>query len=113
MSNDLGYPEDRSDGKGPHPKVEELFITRREFHEYVMDNRDRQDKNKSEILDALGQVVDDVKTDLNGDIDNLSGRVENLEADSKKQNLIAAAIAGAVGLITAGITAAVAFARGG
>lgn len=113
MSKDLGYPEQRSDGQGPHPKVEELFITRREFHSYVIDNRDRQDRNTKDILDAINRIAEDVSRGCHDDIDHLDGRVKSLEGDSRKQNVIAAAIAGAVGIITAGISAALVYARGG
>ena len=113
MSQDLGYPEQRSDGQGPHPKVEELFITRKEFHAYVIDNRDRQDKNKQDILDAIGKIAKNISEDCHDDIDNLGGRVKSLEDDAKKQTLIAASIAGIVSVITTAIGAAVAFTRGG
>lgn len=113
MPSDLGYPEQRSDGQGPHPKVEQLFITRQEFHEYVLDNRDRQDENKTEILDAIEKIATKISDECHDDIDDLGGRVGNLEDVARKQNVIAATIAGVVSLITASIGAAVAFYRGG
>jgi Ni2+-binding GTPase involved in maturation of urease and hydrogenase len=113
MNDDLGYPEQRSDGKGPHPKVEDLFITRREFHDYVIDNRDRQDQNKAEILEAIEKVTDKVSEECHEDVSALSGRVKDLENDAKKQTLIAASIAGLVSVVTTAIGAAVVFIRGG
>lgn len=101
MPKDLGYPKERSDGQGPHPRVEELFITRREFHDYVVDNRDRQDENKKEILDAIDKIAERVRTDCGDDVDKLDKRVGSLEGDAKKQTIIASTIAGAVAIATA------------
>ncbi len=54
------------------------FLTKDEFHEYVLDNRDRQDANKQEIIITLSK--------------NLGSRVTKLEDENTKQNRITAAI---------------------
>ena len=61
------------------------FLTKDEFHTYVLDNRDRQDKNKAEIIDTLSKVIDK-------DIDDVGDRVTKLETENTKQNRIAGAI---------------------
>ena len=61
------------------------FLTKDEFHTYVLDNRDRQDINKQEIIDTLSKVIDK-------DIDDVGDRVTKLETENTKQNRIAGAI---------------------
>ena len=54
------------------------FLSKDDFHEYVLDNRDRQDANKKEIIDTLSK--------------NLGSRVTKLEDENTKQNRFAAAV---------------------
>ena len=93
-------PEMRSDGKGPHPPVMEMFVTKEQFHEYVIDNRDRQDANKKEIITTLEKAIETSKDNFEDDIDDLGGRVGNLEDGAKKQTLIATTVATIGGVIT-------------
>jgi hypothetical protein len=55
------------------------FLNKDEFHRYVIDNRDRQDANKREIIE-------------NQELGELGGRVEKLEDENTKQNRIAGGI---------------------
>ena len=61
------------------------FLTKDEWHAYVIDNRDRQDANKKEIIDTL-------KKDL-GD------RVTKLEDYNVKQNRMGTLITALGGLL--------------
>ena len=107
-------PAMRSDGQGPHPPVQEMFVTKDDFYSYVLDNRDRQDKNKIEIIAAMEIAVDRSAANCQEDVNGLTVRVGALEKDSKKQTLIAAAIASLTAIVTGIITSiAVYFGRGG
>lgn len=68
------------------------FLTKDEFHTYVMDNRDRQDANKTEIIDTLQTVIRECKEDLENEVDDVGGRVTKLEDENTKQNRITGAI---------------------
>ena len=68
------------------------FLTKDDFHEYVIKNRDRQDNNKTEIIDTLQTAIADLKVDITKDVDSVGGRVTKLEDDNKKQNRVATAI---------------------
>ena len=61
------------------------FLTKDDFYKYVIDNRDRQDRNKKEIIDTL-------KVDL-GD------RVTKLEDYNVKQNRVATGITALGGVL--------------
>lgn len=54
------------------------FLTKDEFHEYVIDNRDRQDANREKIIETLSE--------------NFGDRVSKLETENTKQNRLATAI---------------------
>lgn len=103
-------PEIRSDGQGPHPPVMEMFVTKDDFHDYVIDNRDRQDANKKEIIDTLEKAIAKSDKTNQDDIDAIGGRVEKLEDGAKKATILATTIATIGGVLT-GIIAY--FARGG
>ena len=66
------------------------FLTKDEWHDYVIDNRDRQDANKKEIIDTLKQ--------------DLGDRVTKLEDYNVKQNRAGTLVA-AVGTILLGLLA--------
>ncbi len=68
------------------------FLTKDEFHEYVIDNRDRQDENKKEIIDTLTTAIEK-------DIEAVGDRVTELEKDNRKQNRIATAVTAIGGLL--------------
>jgi hypothetical protein len=61
------------------------FLNKDEFHKYVIDNRDRQDANKREIIETLTRHQDQ-------ELGELGGRVEKLEDENTKQNRIAGGI---------------------
>ena len=66
------------------------FLTKDDFYKYVIENRDRQDRNKKEIIDTLK--------------DDLGDRVTQLERDNRKQNRIASGIT-ALGTLFLGLLA--------
>ncbi len=68
------------------------FLTKDDFHEYVLENRDRQDDNKQEIIDTLQTAIAHQKTEMDKDIDDVGGRVTKLEDHNIKQNRVATAI---------------------
>ena len=68
------------------------FLSKDDFHEYVIDNRDRQDDNKTEIIDTLQTAISELKVDIAKDIDDVGGRVTKLEDHNVKQNRVATAI---------------------
>ncbi len=80
------------------------FLTKDDFFDYVLDNRDRQDDNKQEIIDTLQTAIQVQKVDTDKDIDDVGGRVTKLEDDNRKQNRIAAGIT-ALGVFLYGILA--------
>ena len=61
------------------------FLTKDEWHDYVIDNRDRQDANKKEIIDTLKQ--------------DLGDRVTKLEDYNVKQNRAGTAITALGGIL--------------
>ena len=75
------------------------FLTKDDFHDYVIDNRDRQDDNKKEIIDTLQTVMQDNKVDLEKDLNNLGGRVTKLEDSNTKQNRIGSVITALGGVL--------------
>jgi hypothetical protein len=77
------------------------FLTKDEFFQYVTDNRDRQDANKKEIIEALTAHIDKSEARCQDDIDSVGGRVEKLEDYQKKQNLLGVVL----GAITAALLA--------
>lgn len=68
------------------------FLTKDEFHEYVLDNRDRQESNKQEIIDTLTKHIDKSEKDCKSDIDAVGGRVTKLEDENTRQNRVAGGI---------------------
>lgn len=80
------------------------FLTKDDFHNYVIDNRDRQDANKSEIIDTLQETINGRVEDLDDDIEKLGGRVTNLELDNRKQTRVAGGIT-ALGAVLLGLLA--------
>ncbi len=80
------------------------FLTKDDFFDYVLDNRDRQDDNKQEIIDTLQTAIQVQKVDTDKDIDDVGGRVTKLEDDNRKQNRVAAGIT-ALGVFLYGILA--------
>lgn len=68
------------------------FLSKDEFHEYVMDNRDRQDANKLEIIDTLQTAINARANQSDKNNDALGGRVTKLEDENTKQNRIAGGI---------------------
>ena len=77
------------------------FLSKDDFHEYVIDNRDRQDANKTEIIDTLQTAIKVQKVQVDKDIDDVGGRVGKLEDYQKKQNLLAVVIGAATTAILA------------
>ena len=61
------------------------FLTKDEFHEYVIDNRDRQDANRDKIIETQAAGFAEVNK-------NLGDRVSKLETENTKQNRLAGAI---------------------
>ena len=80
------------------------FLTKDEFHKYVISNRDRQDRNKKEIIDTLQTVIETQKIDIGKDIDDVGGRVTKLEDFNLKQTRIGVGIT-ALGTILLGLLA--------
>ena len=80
------------------------FLTKDDFFDYVLDNRDRQDDNKQEIIDTLQTAIQAQKVETDKDIDDVGGRVTKLEDDNRKQNRVAAGIT-ALGVFLYGILA--------
>ena len=68
------------------------FLTKDDFYKYVSKNRDRQDDNKTEIIDTLQTAITDLTVDITKDIDSMGGRVTKLEDHNIKQNRVATAI---------------------
>lgn len=79
------------------------YLTKDDFYEYVLDNRDRQDANKTEIISTIQATINGKLESQSEDIDDVEERVEKLEDGAKKQTLIASLIAGAAGIITGAI----------
>ena len=80
------------------------FLTKDDFFDYVLDNRDRQDDNKQEIIDTLQTAIQVQKIETDKDIDDVGGRVTKLEDDNRKQNRVATGIT-ALGVFFYGILA--------
>ena len=76
------------------------YLTKDDFYEYVLDNRDRQDANKTEIISTIQATINGKLKSQSDDIDDVEERVGKLEDGAKKQTLIASLIAGATGVIT-------------
>ena len=79
------------------------YLTKDDFYEYVLDNRDRQDANKTEIISTLSTTINGKMDDCEADIGAVVERVGKLEDGAKRQTLIASLIAGAAGIITGAI----------
>ena len=79
------------------------YLTKDDFYEYVLDNRDRQDANKTEIISTIQATINGKLKSQSDDIDDVEERVGKLEDGAKKQTLIASLIAGAAGIITGAI----------
>jgi hypothetical protein len=76
---------DQNGGSGP-------YLTKDDFHEYVIDNRDRQDRNKLEIIQSLSVMMKEYRIDCEDDYSKIDRRVEKLEDYQKKQNVLAVII---------------------
>ena len=77
------------------------FLSKDDFHEYVIDNRDRQDANKTEIIDTLQTAISAQKVQVDKDVGAVGGRVGKLEDYQKKQNFLAILIGAATTAILA------------
>lgn len=85
----------------------ESYVGKEEFHKYVMDNRDRQDKNKTEIIETLEKAIDKSLSPISDDIDDVCARVLLLEGDAKKQTFLSTIIASVTAVIASLITQSV------
>ncbi len=95
---------------GQSPRQPNMFVTKDDFHKYVIDNRDRQDRNKKEIIESLEKTITASSKNCQDDVDATIVRVGKLEDGAKKQTVVATSIATMGGILT-GIVAY--FARGG
>jgi hypothetical protein len=82
----------------------EPYVGKDEFHKYVMDNRDRQDSNKTEIIETLEKAIEKSVSPIADDIDDVCARVLVLEGDAKKQTFLSTIIASVTAVIVGLIT---------
>jgi hypothetical protein len=69
------------------------FLSKDDFYKYVIENRDRQDANKDEVIETLTKAIVSSEKNCKDDIDKLDGRVVKLEDENTKQNRIAGVVA--------------------
>ena len=84
--------------------MENLYVKKDDFHKYVSDNRDRQDRNKTEIINTLERVIEKSLSPVADDISDVCDRVSTLEGDAKKQTFLSTLIASVTAIIVALVT---------
>mgnify|MGYP003572011411 FL=1 len=110
-----GRPEQRSDGQGPHPPVEDLFVTREDFHFEMNKMRDRQERqtemiiNKTtraeeKIIGSVKELIAEEREARKEEDKDLDSRMDKLEDKSRQENIVGSVIAGASAIVVGWIT---------
>jgi hypothetical protein len=77
------------------------YLTKDEFHKFVIDNRDRQDANKREIMSEIRQAFDDSRTHCEEADNRVIERVEKLEGNAYAGKIIATVLGALASIATA------------
>ena len=85
------------------------YLTKDAFYDFVLDNRDRQDANKQEIIDTLTVTIAQGKLECDKDIETVGKRVTKLEDGARKQTVVVATIASIGTIIGTAITGTIAY----
>jgi hypothetical protein len=119
---EMGYPKQRSDGQGPHPQVEKLFVTKGEFYEAMGKVRDRQDAQTLTIVQKQTRVEEKILAELRRSNDASEAHcdkqvavlkdslaetkqdVKDLEKHARQETVVGSLIAGVSASVVAFIT---------
>jgi hypothetical protein len=74
-------------------------VTHKELNEALDHNTERLLFSMLRMEDSIKDSVKDVKSDCKEDVEKLSGRVDVLEGDAKKQTIIATLISSATAIV--------------